>query len=1379
MNEVNERYRNGGFISKLSYSYITPLVKNPDGIRYDEASFTESVQSEQTDRGVAQFWKAWNKELTKPKPSILRTFVKIRAIPFIITYLIRVFSILLTYLITYTMKWLLSWATSTTSKWYQGLLICALYLGVYFLKIVVNSQFFFQMFKQGQVFRNTLVRAISQHIHRLSPQSRLQIGSGTLTNLATSDAMQIDMIARQINEILDLPLYFLLSIGTLVNLLDATSLWGIAVLVLFAPLSFFITRSTTALKKQRRRETDERVKKTSESVHGIKIIKMNGWEEPMKDAICKVREREMKLVQSQEFRMNFSSFISNGSELVSSLLVVVLQFSRGKKLTAATLFPALNALAVLRNPIMALPRTIGTMIEAVQILDRYQAFLLCEQYPNYKREKAPNGEPVMILQPMDELPKDRHLASITQQMPSDVDEEMSFSDQDQRGSSFIAGDSSDIVVEMNDTTFVRSTFTAVEFAKPDKKKKPSKRPSSPSSTALLSSTSSSSLKTTSFDIGRPVLSNMTVSLPRGSHTILVGPVGSGKSSFLSALLGELNCSSGRGRVVGKMAFLPQSPWILNATVEENITFGHPFDGEKYRRIVECCCLEADFVALPAGDQTEIGERGITLSGGQRVRVALARACYAEADVILLDDPFASVDASVGETIMERCVGELLKEKTVICTTHHTSLIGRFDWVVELSEDGRIVKQGKPTEFGHLSDMEENQKEEEAQTPDMLNKLSPTPFKSPQLSQPTAQPSVFTDATPLRRTNASPPNPTTPIVTPPLTPSNIGYSLTTKEEESTKGVSRDVYKFYLSTIPTFLIVLVFVVNLAAEICSVCEPYALSALTREDAGTGGSKAKVFTFYLVTQLVSLALVFPQASVVIQATIRAALHIHEICIRRLFSAPLSYFDVTPTGRLLGRFSKDLESVDGGIPHAMSFQVRSSFSLVASFIGVAISMPILLLIIPPFFVLIFKHNKIFQTSGLRVRRYLSVARTAQLHDLTQQLNGMATIRAFDRDSDFIKTSKGILDKSASGEFVLNSSNRRVSLLLETDSMIIIASICVFAIILKGFNRSLAFLPVALNLSSSVVSSLSNQLRHISMLENEMTSVEKLQEIATIEQEPARYVFSREGDKTRKWPTKGEIEYKQVDVRYRPDLPLSLSGLSFKVKGGQKVGIVGRTGSGKSTLILSLLRLVEVESGEIWIDSKETKTEVGLHELRLSVATTPQLPTLFEGSIRFNLDPFNEVKDDRMIWEALEEVGMAGFVKSLKGRLDSAVAEDGGNLSVGQQQLLCLSRALLKKEKIVLLDEATSSVDLETDKKIQQAIRNSFSDATVITVAHRLSTVADADMILVMEKGAVVESGSPAELLRNSSSVFYDLAMASGEKYLKSVQAVAFERESA
>ncbi|KAK2946629.1 putative ABC transporter C family member 8 [Blattamonas nauphoetae] len=328
------------------------------------------------------------------------------------------------------MKWLLSWAVDPKSTWYKGILVAGVYCLSHSMKTIVQSQYFYHMFNQGYVFRHTCISVVTHHLHRMSPQARLRCGSGSLTNLITIDAAQLDFITRDIADLVDLPVHLLLSIGTLMHFLDASALWGISFLIVLAPSSFILSQRSAKLNQFIRSQTDERVKKTSESIHGIRVIKMNGWEEPMKSAICNVRKKEMDLVSKMENRRNTSELLANTGQVLSSMIVVVLQFARGKPLNASTLFPALNALATLRSPIMELPGSLAMIMEAGQILDRYRDFLLCEQYPDFRRETDEHGERVLFIQPNTKKGEIRSGRTQAEQLLIDAEEEMALDDVD-------------------------------------------------------------------------------------------------------------------------------------------------------------------------------------------------------------------------------------------------------------------------------------------------------------------------------------------------------------------------------------------------------------------------------------------------------------------------------------------------------------------------------------------------------------------------------------------------------------------------------------------------------------------------------------------------------------------------------------------------------------------------------------------------------------------------------------------------------------------------------------------------------------------------------------------------------------------------------------
>ncbi|KAK2953831.1 Multidrug resistance-associated protein [Blattamonas nauphoetae] len=997
---------NPGVFSYPFFSYMRQVEKNPGLIDYTKDKCAASNQRAEMEKWISRFWKIWNKELSKEEPSILRAFVKLRGIPFLLVYLIRLFSIIVTYAITFSMKWLLAWAADPSSRWVAGLGYGGLYAGCYVVKAFLTSRYNYHLYHQGHVFQHTLTRIVGEHLHRMLPQARLQFGSGTLTNLATTDNVQFDIIVREINQIVDLPVQLVLSTVLLVGLLDASSLWGICVLVVLAPLSFLFSRSSAKLKRVVRAETDCRVQKTSESIHGIRVIKMNGWEEPMKEAICRVREREMGFIGQMENRKNISDLLSNSAQILSSLLVVILQYGGKGELSASTLFPALSALGSLKTPIMALPRSLGKM--------------LSEEYPEYKRETGRSGETILHIRSTVWKSKGRRGRKQAEWTLDDAEEEMEFattnssivnSTQSHLGNDGSTDPQTDHpAVELHNATFIRpfSTIPAFSSPKPTANQKYRNADSSQTEPLLAAPSSSPSPSLTPHhspsDPSRAVLSSLSLSFPRGSHVVVFGPVGCGKSSLLSALLGELDCSEGAGVVRGSVAFLPQTPWLLNATVEENIVFGSDFDAERYRRVVEKCCLEADLEMLPVGDQTEIGERGMTLSGGQRVRVALARACYSQADVVLLDDPFASVDGNVEERLVRECVGELLVGRTVICTTHHTGLVGDFDWGVELGSDGQIVRQGRPESFTDLAatfgKRRDEEKEENEQHSPQTNTHTQTQHT----------PSVFTPTPlPTSSTTRHAPN-----GSPSLSPSTE-YRLTTTDEVSGKGLSGRVFKFSFSSAPTLLLVLAVVVNVLAELCYMCEPYALSWLSfRCVSGDADPVAAVRVPPL-----------GDGSDGVDPS-RAA---HPLSVH--LSAVLGASDVL-------RCDADRPSAcavqqrfgDGGHDSAECDGVPSGDGVLDCVVagwdsgGVPADC-----------------DCAGSCSGVAVEDEQDDDRADSA--FASQYSGMSTIHAFGKDGMFSERSMEVLDKKAFGNFLVNSGNRRFELKLELETALIVTSLCV------------------------------------------------------------------------------------------------------------------------------------------------------------------------------------------------------------------------------------------------------------------------------------------------------------------------------------------------
>lgn len=614
---------------------------------------------------------------------------------------------------------------------------------------------------------------------------------------------------------------------------------------------------------------------------------------------------------------------------------------------------------------------------------------------------------------------------------------------------------------------------------------------------------------------------------------------------------------------------------------------------------------------------------------------------------------------------------------------------------------------------------------------------------------------------------------------------------TKEDVNKEGrVSLGVYLFYLKNASLIVFTGVLILYFSKDGLDIVSQYSLGFWSNS------SEPKVermyFALYIFVNIIAVGIIVPRSLSVFKLGQRAGLRIQERLISRVFGAPMSYFDVTPVGRIVNFVTKDTNSLDKMIPNLLVGFVASFVTLFTSIGGAIYSLPWLVFVLAPVLGLFFYIHTSPSMSKLRLRRLMTQFRSSVLHYLQQSLNGVFTIRAFDRTEDFVLDFEDIIQRQQTVQFFFMSLNRMNNVLLGFVSSMMIFSIGIVGSFVRLNNGSLALFALAITLSQQAQGVVGNLVRQFTSLELEMASVEKLMEVLEIAQEPkwriehpwrpsslsggsgsgaSKKVLEQYIRSDEEWPTNGQISFNDVNLRYRPGLPMILKNLSFDIPGGSKVGIVGRTGSGKSTTILALLRLTEIEGGRISVDGIDLH-DIGLHDLREKVSCTPQEPTLFEGSIRFNLDPFLQYKDTDIL-AALHSVGLTEFLDTLNKGLDSSIVEDGGNLSVGQRQLMCMARALLKKTKIILMDEATASVDFATDLMIQKVTRRCFKDCTVFTVAHRLSTIADSDVVIVMDNGYLAEMGSPKELLFKEGSAFRELALSGGESQLEALQQIA------
>lgn len=832
----------------------------------------------------------------------------------------------------------------------------------------------------------------------------------------------------------------------------------------------------------------------------------------------------------------------------------------------------------------------------------------------------------------------------------------------------------------------------------------------------------------------PTLKDINIRVNHGMRVAVCGTVGSGKSSLLSCILGEVSKISGIVKVAGTKAYVAQSPWIQSGKIEDNILFGREMDRERYDKVLEACSLKKDLEILSFGDQTVIGERGINLSGGQKQRIQIARALYQDADIYLFDDPFSAVDAHTGSHIFKECMLQFLVSKTVIYITHQVEFLPAADLILVL-KDGRITQAGKYN--------------------DILN--SGSDFMELVGAHKEALSAIDSIGTNVQEKMVSSKENTNDSQNGKTDDISSTKAQLVQEEEREKGrVGFSVYWKYITTaFGGALAPFIILAQIVFQILQIGSTYWMAWASPVSAS---DPAPVTGSTLIIVYVALAVgcalcILARGLLLATVAYKAATILFHKMHLAIFRSPMSFFDSTPSGRILNRASTDQSAVDMQIP----YQVGSFVFAIIQLLGIIAVMSqaawqVIVLFVPVGGMCIWL-QQYYLPSAREMARLAGVCKGPVIQNFSETISGSTTIRSFDQQGRFQDTNLKLNDDFSRPTFHGAAAMEWLGIRLDMLSSVTFAVFLIFLIsIPEGtIDPSIAGLAATYGLTLNtlngwVVWTLTN-------LENKIISVERIFQYSSIPSEPPLVIESNRPDD--QWPAQGEVDIRHLQVRYAPHMPLVLRGLTCTFNGGNKTGIVGRTGSGKSTLIQTLFRLVEPAAGQILIDGINIST-IGLHDLRSKLSIIPQDPTMFEGSIRSNLDPLEEYTDDK-IWEALDKCQLGDEVRNKEGKLDSTVTENGENWSVGQRQLVCLGRVLLKKTKVLVLDEATASVDTATDGMIQQTLAQHFSDSTVIMIAHRITSVLDSDMVLVLEQGLIDEYDSPTKLLEDKSSAFAKL----------------------
>ncbi|XP_046739582.1 multidrug resistance-associated protein 1 isoform X10 [Diprion similis] len=1277
--------------------YWMETLRKSDNAQGTKASFRKSS-------GQVDFNSARRKKIASILPALCKAFGP----TFLFGSLLKLSQDILTFASPQILKFLIAFVETKDSSGnfgeplWKGYFYAVLLFLTATVQTLVLSQYFNRMFLVGLRIRTALIAAIYRKALRMSNAARKESTVGEIVNLMSVDAQRFMDLTAYINMIWSAPLQIVLALYFLWGTLGPSVLAGLAVMIILIPVNALIANKVKTLQIRQMKCKDERVKLMNEVLNGIKVLKLYAWEPSFEQQILKIRNKEIQVLKEAAYLNAGTSFIWSCAPFLVSLVsfATFVLSDEENVLDSTKAFVSLSLFNILRFPLSMLPMMISNMVQTSVSVKRINKFMNSEELdPNNVQHDPSEPHPLVI----------------------------------------------------ENGTF---TWNVDESDK-------------------------------------PTLRNINLHVQQGHLVAFVGSVGSGKSSLVSALLGEMDRLGGKVNTKGSIAYVSQQAWIQNATLQDNILFGKSLDKSLYNRVIEACALKPDLEMLPAGDKTEIGEKGINLSGGQKQRVSLARAVYNNADVYFMDDPLSAVDSHVGKHIFDNVIGPsgMLKKKTRVLVTHGITYLPEVDNIIvikngEVTERGTykqlLEKKGAFAEFlvQHLQEVEadavseadldeiKQQLESTIGTDDLQQKLSRARSRVSESHSDSGSVNEKRSLNgSLKRQHSIDSHNSVSLLhrnsvkEKDALPAKVGEKLIEVEKTETGSVKWKVYSHYLRSIGWFLTISTIVMNAVFQIFSIGSNAWLSKWSDDNTTVvdtakrdmylgvyGGLGLGQASFVLLSQLTMAV-----------GCIRSSKLLHVELLFGVLRSPVGFFDITPSGRIINRFGKDIDTVDNVLPPTIRGWLLCLTSAIGTVVAICYSTPLFAVVILPIGVIYYFVQRFYVATSRQLKRLESVSRSPIYSHFGESVTGAPTIRAYGLQERFITESESRVDFNQVCYYPSVIANRWLAIRLEMVGNLIIFFAALFSVLPKE-DLTAGGVGFSLSYALQITQTLNWLVRMTSDVETNIVAVERIKEYGETPQEAPWEIpnCSPPAD----WPSEGRVEFRDYKVRYREGLDLVLKGLTFTVNGGEKVGIVGRTGAGKSSLTLSLFRIIEAAGGKIFIDGLDV-SQMGLHALRSRLTIIPQDPVLFSGTLRLNLDPFEQHTDDQ-VWKALEHAHLKDFVKGLPSGLLHEVTEGGDNLSVGQRQLICLARALLRKTRVLILDEATAAVDLETDDLIQRTIREEFKNCTVLTIAHRLNTILDSDRVIVLDKGYITEFDDPETLIQRKTSAFYSMAKDAG-----------------
>ncbi|XP_067133640.1 multidrug resistance-associated protein 1-like [Centruroides vittatus] len=1319
--------KQSSFPSKLLYWWFNRLVLIGWKRNLTEADLWSLNEEDLTENVAPVFDKYWHEELLKheiyirsasyspkrsneevqirserkSKPSIVKALIKTFGPYFLSGAIFKLFHDLLQFASPLLLRSLIAFVTSNDPVW-KGILYAVIIFITATLQSLMLGVYFHRMYIIGMRIRTALISSIYRKSLVLSNFSRRESTVGEIVNLMSVDAQRFMDLMVFINMLWSAPLQIILALFFLWDVLGVSVLTGVVVMILVIPLNGYAANVSKKLQVKQMKKKDERVKLMNEILGGIKVLKLYAWENSFLQQVLDIRNKEIQHLRRMAYLHSVTAFIWTCAPFVVSLtsFATFVMISEHNILDAKKAFVALTLFHILRFPLTMLPMLISMIVQATVSVKRLNKFLTNEELEQYVTHDKYEINPIVI----------------------------------EHGTFSWSKDESAILKEIN------------------------------------------------------------INIPEGSLVAVVGQVGSGKSSLLSAMLGDMDKLEGRVNIKGNIAYVAQQAWIQNATLRDNILFHHAMNHEKYNQVIKACALETDLTILPGGDMTEIGERGINLSGGQKQRVSIARAVYSNSDIYLLDDPLSAVDSHVSKQIFEEAIGPkgILKDKTRVLVTHSITYLTQMDMIIVM-KDGEIHELGSYSELlnkkGAFAEFLLQYLREETEdidkldasevelmeeimmkvgTPNLESQLSRTSVDGDiaerrallrSLSSQMSQDSTSSNrSSPLRRLTDSK-SKLDDIKDEKLANGQVDPSkLIQTETMETGKVKWEIYLYYFKSVGYVWMCSVVLGYVGLQGFTVGSNIWLSVWSNDKPTVNGTqdiklrdlRLGVYGAFGIGEAFSIIL----GSVALAlGSMKASTLLHYNLLSNILHCPMSFFETVPLGRIVNRFAKDIDTMDLNIPMNFRSWLLCFLQVIATILVISFETPIFLGVIVPIGFLYYFIQKFYISTSRQLKRLESVTRSPIYSHFSETLSGVNTIRAYNAQNKFLQISNEFVDTNHCCFYPSNVSNRWLAIRLEFCGNCIVFFAALFAVMGRD-DLNPGSVGLSVSYALSITATLNWLVRMSSELETNIVSVERMAEYTLAEKEAEWEIENSRPPLS--WPTNGEVVFDRYSTRYRQGLNLVLKGISCEIKSGEKVGIVGRTGAGKSSLTLSLFRIIEGASGSIIIDGVDI-SKIGLHDLRSKLTIIPQDPVLFSGTLRMNLDPFNKYSDEE-VWIALEHSHLKIYVSSLESGLQHMISEGGENLSVGQRQLVCLARALLRKTKVLILDEATAAIDLETDALIQTTIRTEFAGCTILTIAHRLNTIMDYDRVLVLDQGIIKEFDNPENLLQNKESLFYGMA---------------------